>query len=445
MSASPSRQMNINLFMSPCGYQTGAWRLPGSRSDELLTLGFMSDIARQAERAKIDAVFVADALQVLEPAGRYPNPNELEPLTTLSALAATTQKIGLIGTASTSFTEPYNLARYFASLDHLSQGRAGWNIVTSFQGGENFTLGLPDHEERYRRAFEYMDVVTALWDSWQDDAIVNDKVQGHWAMTERIHKVNFKGDYYRVEGPLNIARSPQGWPVLVQAGSSDSGMNFAATYAEVVFTAQRTLTEARSFSADLKQRLAQKGRAPDKVKVLPGLMPIIGNTETEAAELAERIWDLVDVDVGLHALEPLIEGVALEELDLDEPIPSHHLRLPEHAEGNRSRYELFYNLATRDRYTLRQLVKVRAMGLGHLVVIGTAEQVADEMYAWFSQGACDGFNLQTPYLPGGLDAITEELIPVLQRRGLFRTEYEGSTLRDHLGLDRPPGRPATQR
>lgn len=433
------RQMNLCLFFSPGGYHRGAWRNPGSRSDELLTFKFVSDVAQQAERAKLDAIFLADALSVGDTT-KHPTANKLEPLTTLAALSTVTSKIGLIATASTSFTEPYNLARYFGSIDHLSGGRVGWNIVTSFLGAENFNQALPDHDERYSKAFEYVEIMTALWDSWQDDAVVNDKEGGAWSRPDRIRSIDFNGKYYRVAGPLNMARSPQGWPVLVQAGSSDTGMDFAATYAETIFTAQSSIVVAKEFYSNIKAQVARKGRDPRKVKVLPGLMPIIGDTEAEAQQLADEIANWVDLDDGRDALSLQLNHIDLNGLDLDRPIPRELMARPEEVQGGRSRYAFYYGLAVDGGYTLRELIKVRSVASGHSVVIGSAEQVADAMERWLTEDACDGFNLQPPHLMGGLDAITDQLIPILQERGSFHKEYEGTTLRDHLGLVRPPGR-----
>lgn len=429
--------MNLILMLAPAGFYPGAWRMPDSRSDEILTLRFSADIAKQAERAKMDALFLADAVTVRSAASGpgYPTMRELEPFTTLGALAAVTEQIGLIATASTSFTEPYNLARYFASLDHLSGGRAGWNVVTSTRGGENFSHRFADHEERYARAFEYMRVVTALWDSWQNDAIVNDRAAGVWVRPDRMHAINFNGTYYQVEGPLNVARAPQGRPVLVQAGASATGVDFASTYAEAIFTAQDELPAAQNFYATVKSSAERKGRDPNEIKVLPGLMPIIGNTETEARQLADELAELAGIDVGLSALKVSLDNIKLDDLDLDQPIPPERLPNPENVQGGRSAYNFYYNLATEQHYTLRQLIKVPVPG--HSILTGTAEQVADQMEIWFTERGCDGFNLQATHLMGGLDSITDQLIPILQERKLFRTNYEGKTLRDHFGLKRP--------
>jgi N-acetyl-S-(2-succino)cysteine monooxygenase len=435
------RQMRLNLFFAPAGYYDGAWRMPGTPADRLFTLPHLRRIAQQAEQAKMDAIFLADRLDTAgENFFRSPTKFVVEPLTTLTALAAVTSKIGFIATMSTSFTEPFNVARYYASADHLSGGRTGWNIVTSFVGAENFGKVLPGHDERYRQAHEFTEVVTRLWDSWDDDAVVNDAAAGRWTRPGSIHPVNFSGQHYQVAGPLNLPRSPQGRPVLVQAGTSATGMDFAASWAEVVFTVQPDLESGQSFYRDLKQRIDGKGRDSAQVKILPGIMPIIAETDRAAQALAEELAELIEFEAGFARLRANMDGI--DGLGLDDTIPPDRLPDPATVQGVRSRYELLYKLATQERYTVRQLIKVVSSSGGHLNVVGTAEQVADTMQNWFLAGACDGFNIQAPYVMAGLEAVTGQLIPVLQDRGLFRREYEGTTLRDHFGLGRPPRRTA---
>jgi N-acetyl-S-(2-succino)cysteine monooxygenase len=430
------RQMSLNLFHAPAGYYDGAWRMPDTPADQLFTLRHLGEIARQAERARMDAIFLADRLDTGgENFFRSPTKFVVEPLTTLTALSAVTSKIGFIATMSTAFTEPFNLARYYASADHLSGGRTGWNIVTSFVGDENFGRVLPDHDERYRQADEFTEVVTRLWDSWDDDAVVNDAPGGRWTRAGSIRPINFKGEHYSVAGPLNLPRPPQGRPVLVQAGTSATGMDFAASWAEVVFTVQPDLESAQSFYRDLKQRIDNKGRDSAKVKVLPGIMPIIADTDRAAQDLAYQLSELIEFEAGFTRLRANMAGI--DGLDLDDTIPDDRLPDPATVQGVRSRYELLYKLAKDEKYTVRQLIKVLSASGGHLQVVGTAEQVADTMQNWFLAGACDGFNVQPPYVMGGLSAITDQLIPVLRDRGLFRREYQGAMLRDHLGLDRP--------
>jgi FMN-dependent oxidoreductase (nitrilotriacetate monooxygenase family) len=433
--------MKLNLFFAPAGYYDGAWRMPGTPADQLYTLPHLSRIAQQAEQAKMDAIFLADRLDTAgESFFRSPTKFVVEPLTTLTALAAVTSKIGFIATMSTSFTEPFNVARYYASTDHLSGGRTGWNIVTSFVGAENFGRVLPDHDERYLQAHEFTEVVSRLWDSWDDDAVMNDAAAGRWTRPGSIHPIGFSGQHYQVAGPLNLPRSPQGRPVLVQAGTSATGMDFAASWAEVVFTVQPDLESGQSFYRDLKQRIDGKGRDSSQVKILPGIMPIIAETDRAAQNLAAELSDLIEFEAGFARLRANMAGV--EGLGLDDTIPPDRLPDPATVQGVRSRYELLYKLATQEGYTIRQLIKVVSSSGGHLNVVGTAEQVADTMQNWFLAGACDGFNIQAPYVMAGLEAVTGQLIPVLQDRGLFRREYEGTTLRDHFGLPRPAPRRA---
>jgi FMN-dependent oxidoreductase (nitrilotriacetate monooxygenase family) len=429
--------MNLNVFFGPGGYSSGSWRREGSRSDELMSFGFMAELVREAEAAKIDAIFVADSLGRASQPRTSPRNTDLEPVTLLSALAAVTDRIGLIGTISTTFTEPFNLARYLMSLDHISHGRVGWNIVTSTGGNENFGVSLPPHDQRYEMADEYMEVVTALWDSWDDDAVVNDREAGIWVRSDRMHPINHQGKFYRVQGPAHMPRSPQGWPVLVQAGSSPAGRAFAAKYAEIVFTAAPDLGHAQQFYRSLKNEVAGAGRDADGVKVLPGLLPIIGDTEKDAKDLGEELASLVNIDLGLRTLASDLGGVDVSDLDLDEPIPAERFPSSDSVDRNRSRYELYRELAVEKRQTLRQLARMAGSTMGHGTYIGTAEQVADEMERWFTEGGCDGFNLQMACAPGSMTAICEQLVPELVARGLFHSDYEGTTLRELLGLDRP--------
>ncbi len=444
------RQMHINLFMAPAGYHEGSWRLLSSEAERLFSLPYVARFAQQAERAKLDAVFLADLLSTGGNANWFKQPRGgmYEPITTMAALAGVTSRVGLIASGSTSFSEPYTLARQFSTIDHLSGGRAGWNIVTSWAGEENHTQPLLAHDERYRRAGEFVEVVTGLWDTWEEAAIVTDRAGGYFARPERIHELDYHGEYFTVKGPLNTGRPPQGWPVLVQAGASPVGMAFAAEHAELVFTAKPTLGDAQAFYARVKTLVGERGRDPERVHVMPGMMPIIGNTEEEAKQRAHELSNFADFDYLRKDLQSLIADLAgrpeftIEDLDLDQPIPRERLVEPGSVKGFQSRYEIFYNVAQKGG-TLRDSLRVLAGGRGHPVVVGTPQHVADVMEAWFTQRACDGFQLMTSHVFDGLDAITDKLIPELQRRGLFRTEYPGTTLRDTLGLDRPPGRPTT--
>lgn len=431
------RRMNLMVFLATSGFHQGAWRRPDSRSDEYLSLDLIADLTRQAEAAKLDAIFIADSLGMDGGVRRAPRLFDLEPITALSALAAVTSRIGLIATVSTTFTEPFNLSRYFGSIDHLSRGRAGWNIVTSTGGGQNFSVDLPEHSDRYVIADEYLRVVKQLWDSWAPDAVVNDRESGHWVNSDRVRPTDFAGQFYSVAGPALVPRSPQGWPLLVQAGSSPEGMDFAARHAEVIFTAQSDIDASRAFRATINDRAQAAGRPDGSVRVLPGIMPIIGPTEAEARQLADELADLVEPESALKYVSNFIADVDLTGLELDRPIPLELLPEVECANGNRSRYAVFRRLAVDERYTLRELMRLGARGGGHLVTIGTAEQVANVMATWFETGACDGFNFGVPHVPAGFGPICNELVPILQERGLFRTDYEFPTLRANLGLPDP--------
>lgn len=429
--------LNLNLFIYPGGHHEAAWRHSDTSLETVLDVRYTQTLAKQAEEAKFDAVFLADG-PVLADNIRYAARFRLEPLTTLSAIAAVTERIGLIGTASTTYTEPYNLARQFASLDHLSAGRAGWNIVTTGSAAAAGNFGLaehPDHEDRYGRADEYLDVVTALWDSWEDEALVADPASGVFADTDRVHAIDHVGHHFRVAGPLNIPRSPQGRPVYVQAGSSEQGRGFAAQWAEAVFTAHQTLASAQEFYADLKRRTRGFGRNPDHLKVLPGISPVIGSTEAEARAKHAELNELTQPAYGLGLLKNLLR-YDLSEADLDGPLPAEAL-VEGRAHDFGSRFDLVADIVERENPTIRQLLHQLAGARGHFVLAGTPEQVADHLTKWHQQGAADGFNVMPPSLPRGFTDFTEHVLPILRERGLFRTEYEGDTLREHYGLPRP--------
>ncbi|MFC4061385.1 LLM class flavin-dependent oxidoreductase [Planomonospora corallina] len=434
----PARKLRLNAFLMGVGHHEAAWRHPRTEPARVTDVRHYQHLARTAERGKLDSVFLADGL-ALHGDVRHNALGGLEPLTLLSALAAVTDHIGLIATASTTYNEPFHLARKFASLDHISGGRAGWNIVTSAGEAEahNFGVERPSHADRYARAAEFVEVATALWDSWEDDAILADRRAGEYADTGKIHTLDHDGAHFRVRGPLNTSRPPQGHPVLVQAGSSEDGKEFAARFAEAVFTAQQTLAEGREFYADLKGRLARYGRLADELLVLPGISPIIGSTEREALRLEKELDELIIPAYGVRQLSYLI-GVDLSDHPLDAPLPE----LPRTTEGQQSRLKLVSDLAERERLTLRELIGRLAGGRGHRVVAGTPEQIADQIEEWFTGGAADGFNIMPPLLPSGLEDFVDHVVPVLQARGLFRTEYEGRTLRENFGLARPASRQA---
>ncbi|MGZ4475660.1 MAG: LLM class flavin-dependent oxidoreductase [Nocardioides sp.] len=432
------RQLSLNAFLHDTGHHEASWRHADSSVERVGDVTWIQEIAKKAEAAKLDAVFLADSPSFWG-GGHRPH-NQFEPITLLTALAAVTERIGLIATASTTFYEPYNLARLFASLDNISGGRAGWNIVTTFNEGaaHNFGLtGVPSNEERYGRADEFVNVVDRLWDSWEDDAIVADRASGVFLDTDKVHPIDHVGRYLRVKGPFNAPRSPQGRPVHVQAGSSNEGRAFAARHAEAIFTAHQTLEDAQAFYADIKSRASQLGRNADHVLVLPGISPFIGDTPAEAEELYRHFNSLTVPEYGIRQLETLA-GVSLRHLELDEAVPLDVFGAAGDVLNNdRSRKQVVANIVQRDRPTLRELLHRLAGGRGHNVVHGTPTQIADTIQEWFEGGAADGFNVMPPLYPQLLDAFTEKVVPILQDRGLFRTEYEGSTLREHYGLPRP--------
>ncbi|MFI8236060.1 LLM class flavin-dependent oxidoreductase [Streptomyces sp. NPDC085866] len=433
-----TRRLHLNAFLMNTGHHEASWRLPESDPYAHVELDHYVRLARIAERGTFDSLFLADGPQLWGSVAQRPA-GALEPLTLLTALATATEHIGLIATASTSYNSPYNLARKFASLDIISGGRAGWNIVTTAgaEAARNFGLdGEPAHAERYARAAEFLDVALKLWDSWEDDAIVADKAAGVWGDDAKIHPPRHRGTYFSVEGALNVPRTPQGYPLLVQAGSSADGRGFAARYAEAVFTAQQTLQDAQAFYGDLKSRTAQAGRDPDHVKVLPGIVPVVGSTEAEARTAERLLEDHIVYDHGVSRLESLLQ-LPSGTLELDAQLPAG--LPPESAiEGAKSRYTLIVELARRERLTVRQLVGRLGGGRGHLTFAGTPEQVADQIETWFTQGAADGFNIMPAVLPSGLEAFVEHVVPILRTRGLLRTAYSPrQTLRERYGLPRP--------
>ncbi|GAA3883800.1 LLM class flavin-dependent oxidoreductase [Streptomyces lacrimifluminis] len=432
------RRLHLNAFLMNTGHHEASWRLPESDPYAHVELDHYVRLARIAERGTFDSLFLADGPQLWGNLAQRPA-GALEPLTLLTALATATTHIGLIATASTSYNSPYNLARRFASLDIISGGRAGWNIVTTAgaEAARNFGLDAePAHAQRYARAAEFLDVALKLWDSWGDDAIVGDKAAGVWGDDGKIHPPRHKGTYFSVEGALNVPRSPQGYPVLVQAGSSEDGKAFAARYAEAVFTAQQTIEDAQAFYADLKSRTAASGRDPDHIKVLPGIVPVLGSTEAEALANEQVLEDHIVYEHGVGNLEGLLKLPA-GTLELDGRLPAD--LPPESAiEGAKSRYTLVVELARRERLTVRQLIGRLGGGRGHLTFAGTPEQVADEIETWFTRGAADGFNIMPAVLPSGLEAFVDHVVPILRARGLLRGEYgPRQTLRERYGLPRP--------
>ncbi|MBV7482943.1 LLM class flavin-dependent oxidoreductase [Bordetella sp. BOR01] len=433
-----ARQLKLGAFLMQTGHHIAAWRLPQAQADAGTNFGHYAELARKAEAAKFDAIFFADSVGVrssnLSFMARTARADQLEPLTVLPALAAVTRHIGLIATASTTFNEPYNLARKFATLDLISGGRAGWNLVTSSSEVEaqNFNYDKhPAHEVRYERAAEFHDVVTGLWDTWEEDALLRDKDSGIFYDVDKLHVLNHKGKHFSVRGPLNVARSPQGRPVVVQAGASEAGRELAGRTAEVIFVAHQTFGEAQAFYADIKQRAVQHGRDPDDVKIMPGIFPVVGQTLAQAEEKFEHLQERIHPVVGVSLLSSMI-GFDLSPYPVDGPIPE----LPE-TNGGKSRQQLLVDLARRENLTIRQLYLKISGARGHQQIVGTPCQIADQLQQWFEEGGADGFNIMSPWLPGGLDDFIELVVPELRRRGLFRTEYEGGTLRENLGLKIP--------
>ena len=431
------RQLHLNAFLMSTGHHEASWRLQESSGHAGTDVAHFQRLAQTAERGKLDSIFFADSPVLHGNVAQRPY-GGLEPTVLLAAIAAVTERIGIIATASTTYNEPYNLARRFASVDHISGGRAGWNVVTTAgdAAAKNFSLaGQPAHSQRYERAAEFLDVAKKLWDSWEDDAIVADKAAGVWADSSRVHPANHEGRHFQVEGALDVPRSAQGHPVIVQAGSSENGKDFAARYAEAVFTAHQTLADAQAFYSDLKQRTAAVGRDPESIKILPGIVPVIASTEEEALRLERELDELILPEHARKQLAGLLR-VSPESLQLDAQLPD-DLPSEDEIEGAKSRYTLIVNLARRERLTVRQLIGRLGGGRGHRTFSGTPEQVADAIEEWFQAGAADGFNIMPPVLPSGLETFVDQVVPILQDRGLFRREYSGRTLREHFGLAKP--------
>ncbi len=439
MSKSP-RRMHLAAFMRPASIHTGAWRYPGAWPDANFNLQRMKYLIQRLEAARFDAYFMADHLAVLnmpvEALKRSHTVTSFEPFTLLSALSQVTSHIGLIATGSTTFDVPFHIARRFASLDHISGGRAGWNIVTTSNPDAALNFGLDehmDHGERYERAREFYDVVTGLWDSFADDAFVRDAASGTFVDPSRMRVLGHKGRDFSVRGPLNIARPIQGWPVIVQAGASEAGKRLASETAEAVFTAQADIETGRAFYKDVKSRMAQIGRDPEHMKILPACFVVVGHSIAEAEDKRARLDGLVDYVNAIASLSIAL-GHDASSLDPDQALPD----VPE-TNASKSGRERAIRLARRDNLTVRQLAQ-RLGGYAGLAMVGTPASIVDEMQNWIESGASDGFTTMFPYLPGGLDDFCDRVVPELQRRGLLRTEYEGTTLRENLGLPRPTNR-----
>ena len=431
------KQMHLGAFMRPVSIHTAWWRHPDSAPEANFSLKHLVHCIQTLERGKFDAFFMADHLAVLnmpiEALKRSGTVTSFEPFTLLSALAMVTERIGLIATASTTYDAPYHIARRFASLDHISAGRAGWNIVTTSNPDAARNFGMTehmDHAERYARAREFHDVVTGLWDSFAEDAFIRDKESGIFWDPARMHKLDHEGKYLSIAGPLNIARPVQGWPVIVQAGASDSGRQLAAEVAEMIFAAGGPVADARAYYADIKSRAAKAGRDPSLIKILPGALVTVAESDDAAREKRALLDSLVHPDSGMAALSIAL-GTDARAFDLDAPLPD----IPETNQSQSGRQRVLER-ARRENLTVRQLA-VALGGYGGLSFTGSAKTIADEMQHWLESDACDGFNIMFPTIPGGVEDFVRWVVPELQRRGIFRKEYAGTTLREHLGLPRP--------
>lgn len=428
-----SRMMHINLFLMGCGHHRAAWRHPQSSVEQLGDIRYYERLAQTAERGKLDAVFFADSSSV----GNVSDGSwwYLEPLTAIAAMSRATQHIGFISTVSSTFYTPFHAARLVASLDHISAGRIGWNVVTSMFDVEARNHGyesMPDHAERYRRAEEFVQAVLRLWDSWADDALLFDR-QGHYADPAKVQPINHHGEFFRVDGPLNVPRPVQGHPVLFQAGASEQGRVLAAQCAEAIYAVAYDLPAAQSYYQDIKQRVKAAGRKVN-VPIMPGLVTYVAATEAEANAKQRELDELLPADASLRQLALFI-GQDCSAWELDAPVPT----LPSLVEfsGPQGRYSTILRIIETEKPTLRQLLGRLAAGGGHCTMVGTPTQIADKMEHWFNNGGADGFNLMPPSLPAGIEDFIEQVVPELQHRGLFRKDYQGSTLRDHLGLARP--------
>lgn len=435
-------KMALAVQFHPTGHHAAAWHHPRAQIDAGSNAAHYMEMARLAERGKFDLIFLADSLGLrsgdITANGRWPQYMAyFEPVTLLSAISSVTQRIGLVSTASTSYTEPFNLARAFASLDHLSSGRAGWNVVTTGNAASSRNFGREDHfehDERYRRALEFVNVVKGLWDSWDDDAFVMDRDSGIYLDLNKMHPIQHQGDYFTVRGPLHMRRPPQGHPVVFQAGTSDAGRDLAAQIAEVVFMQNKSADFCRDSGRDIRARMAAYGRDPSGIRMLAGMSVLVAKTDAEAQEQQAFLQSRIHPEVGRAILSAELAGADLRDVDVDKPLPLD--RIPQ-GEEQRTGVQNVLRLTREENYTVRQLYELFSSARGAPQIIGTPEHVADQLEHWFTTGAVDGFVIEPAVLPGGLADFVELVIPELQRRGLFRHDYEGPTLRDHLGLVRP--------
>jgi N-acetyl-S-(2-succino)cysteine monooxygenase len=435
-----TRQMHLGLFIYPAGHHIAGWRHPAVDPHGIAGMDYYRQAARTAERGKFDLFFVGDMLAAREKDGRVIREgglNNIDSISITSAISAVTECLGLVATLSTTYNEPYYIAERFASLDHISNGRAGWNIITTANDDAAYNFGQKSHMEktrRYERAKEFIDICTGLWDSWDDDAVVADPVRGQLIDPARIHPIDHHGEFFNVRGALELPRPPQGWPVLFQAGGSPAGTEFAAMVAEAIFAAQTRLDEASAYRNAVMERMPKYGRSPDTLKILPGLSPILGSTEQEARRKEAELDELILPAVGVWMLTEQMR-FRLYEYDLDARLPSAEIRAS--GQGFTPRVVSLLDRADAEGLTVRACANLVAKSRSHGTFVGTVEQLVDHMRHWVDAGGCDGFNIMPAYFPDELDLFVDHAVPELQRRGLFRTEYEGSTLRDHLGLSRP--------
>ncbi len=445
--ADKKRQMKLAAHIHPTGHHVAAWRHPRSRKDAGRNARHYMDVAQTAERGKFDLMFLADS-----PATRNGNLKSLarwpqymayfEPLTILSAMAAVTEHVGFVATASTSYMEPYNMARLFGSLDHISNGRAGWNVVTTGNASASMNYGREEHyshAERYARAKEFVEVVKGLWDTYDDDAFIRDTETGIYFDHTKIHHLHHKGDYLSVRGPLNMERPPQGYPLIVQAGTSGPGRDLAAQIADMVFIQEQHLDRCQQIYKDIKERAQKFGRSPDEILIMPGMAVQVSRTEEEAKREQAWLQSQIHPDVGRELLSAEMNYIDLSDVDVEKPLPAHLIPTGESTAGSR-----IVDLLKREgSLTVRQMYERFSGARSSHPIVGDPIQVADRLQEWFEGGGADGFIIQPSFLPGGLEDFVELVIPELQRRGIFRTEYEGTTSRENLGLPRPKSRYAS--
>lgn len=434
-----NKQMHLGAFFQTfLGHHLAAWRYPETKTEEVTSLSLYKEIAQIAEQGKFDLLFLADVLAHNEEDIAYTPQIRLEATSVMAALAGVTEKIGLVSTLSTTFNHPFNVARKFATIDHMSAGRSGWNIVTTAHDHEAANFGLDHitkHSLRYEKANEFVEVTKKLWDSWEDDTLLYNREAGIFLDANKIQPINHEGKYYKVKGPINIPRPPQGHPILVTASASEDGKEFAAEHTDILFTiAPSTVEEGKVIYDDMKQRVAKHGRNPDHLKIMPGIVPFVAKTQKEAEEKYEAFQELILPELGIGWLSRYVDH-DLSQYSPDDPMPV--LKNSNDVNGEKGRFELLSDLAKKENWTIKQLANFFVRGQGHLFVVGSGERVADTLSDWFLNGAADGFNVKFPYFPGGVQDFVDYTIPILQERGLFRTEYSGNTLRENLGLDFP--------